>query len=79
MRAKPTARGKMEMLERLITISREAKKCVSYRKPSRAVTSISKSFMMGGTDMIPRPEPYIGILTARYKQLKEAIRPLRLA
>jgi RHS repeat-associated protein len=41
--------------------------------------SISKSFMMGGTDMIPRREPYIGILTARYKQLKEAIRPLRLA
>lgn len=72
VRGKAKARGniKMEMLQRLITISREAKKCVSYRRPSKVVTTISKSFMMGTTGMIPRLEPYIGIPTARYKRPK---------
>ena len=60
VRAISMARGNREMLQRLITISREAKKCVSYRRPSRAVTSILKSFMMGMIDTTLPLEPYIG-------------------
>jgi hypothetical protein len=40
------ARGNREMLQRLITICREAKKCVSYRKPGKPGTKTRDSHLI---------------------------------